>query len=128
MHKQIMIVDDDANVLKLFEIILQRQGYTVVTVNDPGRAMELLAACTPDLFIVDVMMPHIDGLELCQHLRRRTETAYTPIILVSGMYDERMIKRAVDAGANDYVPKLISPKALANKVKQTLNDASRQHS
>ncbi len=126
MHKLIMIVDDDPNVLKLFEIILQRQGYSVVAVDDPVEVSQLLSTSTPDLFILDVMMPKIDGIELCRNLRKRPDTARTPILVISGLYNENTINRATEAGANDYLPKMISPKALASKVKQTLSDFPRQ--
>src|SRR5450432_1796205 len=106
-NQQIMIVDDEHLSLSLLSITMTRPGLAVVTANSAARALEMLDTTTPDLFILDVMMPIMDGLELCRRIRARPETARTPILIVSARHDPEIVKKAQAAGANDFVSKLI---------------------
>ncbi len=103
--KQIMVVDDEPGILLLLEITLKRWGFTVVKVGDPHRALSLLDYCTPDLFILDVMMPGMDGMELCKKIRSRPETETTPVILFSAYNGQKMIDQGIAAGATACISK-----------------------
>ena len=122
-NKQIMIVDDEHLILGLLRITLTRPGLVVVTANSAPSALEMLDAITPDLFILDVMMPTMDGLELCRRIRARPETAKTPVLIVSARYDPDIVKKAHAAGADDYVSKLTPQIRLLTRVREML-DAS----
>jgi DNA-binding response OmpR family regulator len=101
----IMVVDDDTNVLRLVELMLNRVRCTVVTLNEPLEAVDLLTSVTPNLFIVDQMMPRMSGFELCRHIRLSTATAQTPIIMLSALYEPKSVSEGLQAGANVYLPK-----------------------
>jgi len=121
MNKQIMVVDDEVNILLLLDITLKRRGFTVLKANDSYSALMMLNSSTPDLFILDVMMPGMDGLELCRQIRARAETAHTPIIMLSARYDERSVERALAAGANAYLSKMSLHSELVLQVRSLLS-------
>src|SRR5262245_17376495 len=120
MTKQIMVVDDEVNILLLLDITLKRRGFTVLTANDSYSALTMLDASTPDLIILDVMMPGMDGLELCRQIRARPETAHTPVIMLSARYNERSVERALAAGANAYLSKMSIHSDLVLQVRNML--------
>jgi two-component system, sensor histidine kinase and response regulator len=117
IKKQIMIIDDEPLILALFEISLRRQGpYDIVTVDNPAKALVLLNSRTPDLFILDVMMPGTDGYELCRQIRARPQTARTPILMISAWHDSQVVAKALQAGANECLSKLMPHHLLVTKV------------
>jgi len=118
MSKRIMIVDDEMDMLLLIEISLRRRGYNVLKADSPYTALSLLESATPDLFVLDLMMPEMDGLELCRRIRARNETADTPVIMYSAKHDEKTIDLGKAVGANAYVVKGLSQE-LVNTI-QTL--------
>jgi two-component system cell cycle response regulator len=120
MSKQIMVVDDEVQILTLMEVTLQRRGYTVFKARNAAAALAMLDSLTPDLFILDVMMPGMDGIELCKAIRTRPATAHTPVLMVSALNDPITIKRGVEAGANDYLQKPASHFDLIAKVRELL--------
>jgi len=122
MNKQIMVVDDEVQILTLMEVTLQRRGYSVLKARNAAIALALLESVTPDLFVLDVMMPGMDGIELCKAIRSRPQTAQTPVLIVSAMNDPVTIKRGYDAGANDYLQKPAPQFDLITKVRQLCPD------
>lgn len=117
----IMVVDDDTNVLRLIELVLNRLRCTVVTLDDPLEAVDLLASVTPDLFIIDQMMPRMNGFELCNHIRACPVTAQTPIIMLSALHDPNSVSKGLQAGANLYLPKSALHSDLIERVRMLLN-------
>jgi CheY-like chemotaxis protein len=117
--KQIMVVDDEPSILMLIELSLKRAGFTVLKANDPFQALSLLDATTPDLFVLDLMMPGMDGLELCKRIRSRPQTADTPVIVFSAYSDPHNQDRTSAAGANAFVAKS-EQKELVNRVQALL--------
>ena len=87
MTEQSSVVDDDAAILILADVILRRQRFDVTKVQNAFKALSLLGSMPPDLFVIDMMMPGMSGLELCQHIRLLPETANTPVIMVSAQTD-----------------------------------------
>jgi DNA-binding response OmpR family regulator len=120
MTKRIMMVDDDPDVLNLYNLIFESNGYSVLKALDGFDALGQLDEVTPDLFILDVMMPHMDGIELCRELRARPETARTPVIILSAWNEKERVERAFEAGADDYVSKPFPPSSLLEKVRSML--------
>ena len=103
MTSLVMAVDDDSNVLKLLKLVLKQLPCTVLDVDDSNDAVKLLESVTPDLFIIDLMMPRMNGFELCQHIRSYYATSDVPIILLSAQYNREVVLEGLEAG-NDAVP------------------------
>jgi len=120
MTKQILVVDDDAQTRALVRLILQRSGLRTQEAFDGQSALRLLEFTTPDLFIIDIMMPGIDGLELCRRLRARKQTSETPIIVFTAAGSHRLDRSAREAGANEFLPKTSSPQELTLVVQRLL--------
>jgi CheY-like chemotaxis protein len=119
--KEIMVVDDETSILMLIEISLKRSGFEVITVDNPFRALDLLEESTPDLLILDMMMPGMDGLELCQKIRSRPQTAKTPVIVFSALNDSKNREISSAAGANAFITKS-EQRELVSKIKSLLGD------
>jgi DNA-binding response OmpR family regulator len=116
----ILIADDDPDILALVSFRLERAGYEVVQARKGEEAVQLALARRPDLAVIDVMMPRIDGYEATRQLRRQEETSRMPIILLTARVQEEDIARGFDAGADDYVRKPFSPQELGSRVQAAL--------
>src|SRR5882762_9746815 len=101
---RILIVDDDRKVAELLTELLEQEGYEVVSAHDGGRALEMLNSFEPDVVISDVVMPVVDGIELCRHIKKEPRTASIPVLLISGLRNapEDSIEGLI-AGADDYL-------------------------
>jgi DNA-binding response OmpR family regulator len=119
--KRILVVDDEIGALTLIGIMLDRGGFEVLKARDANQAVETLDKDTPDLIILDVMMPGIDGIELCKMIRGRKPTTETPILILSARGDAESVMRGMDAGATDYLPKPILHHDLVAKVRNMLD-------
>ena len=120
MTRQILIVDDEVGALTLMGIMLERGGFQVIKAQDAYAALEVLNSQTPDLIILDVMMPGMDGITLCTHIREHEATRNTPIIILSARDDPASIERGRRAGANDYLAKPILRHDLISKITEML--------
>ncbi len=120
MSERILIVDDDIDSLKLIGLMLQRQGYEVVAANAGAQALSKAASDHPDLIILDVMMPDMDGYEVCRRLRANQGTRAIPIIMFTAktLVDDKVA--GFEAGADDYLTKPTHPAELASRVKAIL--------
>ena len=112
-----MIVDDDIDTTNILEKILEFEGYEPTSVNDSTKAFQTAGLLHPDLFLLDLMMPEIDGFKLCMLLRGNPEFAHTPIIIVTALdnNDSRVV--AFGAGANDFIAKPYLPHELILKIR-----------
>ena len=119
--KRILVVDDEIGALTLIGIMLDRGGFEVLKARDANQAIGTLDKDTPDLIILDVMMPGIDGIELCKMIRERQSTTVTPILILSARGDAESVMRGMDAGATDYLPKPILHHDLVAKVRNMLD-------
>ncbi len=124
MSEKILIVDDDLDSLKLIGLMLQRHGYEVVAANSGGQAITKAANEHPSLVILDVMMPDMDGYEVCRRLRANVDTRSIPIIMFTAktMVDDKVA--GFEAGADDYLTKPTHPSELASRVKNVLSRSS----
>lgn len=120
MTKTIMIVDDSPEILSLYRALLKRKGYNVIEAEDGAHALEMLEESSPDLFIVDVMMPEMNGIELCRQIRAHPQHKHSPLLILSAYSDSGIIEQTFAAGANDYLLKPIDPKALEAKLHELL--------
>jgi pilus assembly protein CpaE len=121
MPERILVVDDDIDSLKLISLMLQRNGYEVFAANSGLQALTRAAADTPDLIILDVMMPDMDGYEVCRRLRADTRTRAIPIIMFTAktLIDDKVA--GFEAGADDYLTKPTHPAELATRVRAILS-------
>lgn len=120
MAEKILIVDDDIDSLKLIGLMLQRQGYEISAASAGGQAIAKALADSPDLIILDVMMPDMDGYEVCRRLRADANTSGIPIIMFTAktLVDDKVT--GFEAGADDYLTKPTHPAELASRVKAVL--------
>lgn len=123
MKKHILVVDDEIGALTLIGIMLERGGFSVLKAKDATSALAVLDQNTPDMIILDVMMPGMDGIELCKVIRERADTQDTPVLILSARGDAESVMRGMEAGANDYLPKPILHHDLVAKVRSILDEA-----
>jgi DNA-binding response OmpR family regulator len=116
----VLAADDDEDILELVVFRLERSGYTVVQARDGAEAFELARTSKPDLAVLDVMLPKIDGFELTRRLRENESTTRMPIILLTARTQEGDVQRGFDAGADDYIRKPFSPQELRARVQAIL--------
>jgi DNA-binding response OmpR family regulator len=116
----VLAADDDDDILELVAFRLERSGYTVLRARDGEEALRLAEEQTPDIAVLDVGMPKLDGLELTRLLREREATSKIPIILLTAWVQEADIERGFQAGATDYMRKPFSPTELAARVQAAL--------
>lgn len=117
---RVAVVDDDPRISRLVKGHLEKDGYTVVTAADGGAAIELVETLDPDLLLLDVMMPIMDG---CEVLRRIREFSALPVIMVTAKGEEADIVRGLETGADDYLTKPFSEKELLARVHAVLRRA-----
>ncbi len=125
MTARILVAEDDPKQRDLLRLYLEREGYSVVDVADGRAAVEAARQRQPDLIILDVMMPHVDGLDVCRILRFESDV---PIILVTARSAESDMLLGLDLGADDYVVKPFSPRELMARVRTVLRRTSRSTS
>src|SRR5437870_2377937 len=122
---RILVVEDDPDIADLIAHYLQQAGHTVDRLNAGGEAIRRVRSTTPDLIILDIMLPGIDGLRICQGLRSDADTARTPIIMVTARAEESDRVGGLELGADDYVTKPFSPKELTARVSALLRRVER---
>ncbi len=120
MKKNVLVVDDEIGALTLIGIMLERGGFNVLKAKDADAALAVLDQNKPDLIILDVMMPGMDGIELCGVIRHRADTQQIPVLILSARGDADSVMRGMEAGANDYLPKPILHHDLVSKVRLIL--------
>jgi CheY-like chemotaxis protein len=113
MPHTILVVDDEPALLRLMEFVLDRQGYRLVTATNGEEALEQARASRPDVIVLDIMMPKLDGYQVAEALRADAELSGIPIIMLSAKAQEEDIERGVEAGVDRYITKPFSPEELA---------------
>ena len=116
----ILVADDSAMNVKMLTTRLAAEGYATVTAADGVEALAAAAAHRPDLILLDVMMPKMDGLEVCRRLKADAAAPFTPIIMVTAMADMRDAVTGLDAGADEYLTKPVEHQALIARVRSML--------
>ena len=116
----VLVADDDPDILSLVALRLERSGYEVITAGDGEQALASALTRPPDLALLDVMMPKLDGYEVTERLRASEATRRMPVILLTARVQETDIARGVEAGADDYVKKPFSTLELRDRVQAAL--------
>jgi two-component system alkaline phosphatase synthesis response regulator PhoP len=114
--KKILVVDDEVDILELLKYNLKKEGYTVKTATNGIEAMKTAKDFLPDLVLLDIMMPHQDGVETCRQLREMPKLVNTFIIFLTARSEEYSEVAAFDIGADDYITKPIKPRALISRI------------
>jgi phosphate regulon transcriptional regulator PhoB len=118
--KKILIVDDEPDILELISYNLKKEGFHITKALDGEEALQKVRAGHLDLIILDLMLPGIQGMELCRILRNNPRTAHIPIIMLTARGEESDKVRGLETGADDYMTKPFSPKELIARVKAIL--------
>ena len=121
MKEKILIVDDEPNICHAIERVLQLDEYQTQTANSGKEAMAKIKSCRPDLILLDITMPEMNGLEVCRALREDEFSTTIPIIMVTAKYEEEIIAAALESGADDYIIKPFESKELQEQIRHTLS-------
>lgn len=117
----ILVADDDEDILTLVAVRLELAGYDVIKARSGDEALRMAVEHSPDLAVIDVMMPGLNGFEVTRELRRREETMETPVILLTALAQESDVARGLAAGADDYVKKPFDAADLRARVRRLLS-------
>jgi CheY-like chemotaxis protein len=117
----VLVADDNDDILGLVKAVLERSGYDVVAVSDGAQALASVEQRKPDLAVLDITMPEIDGLEVLRRLRNDTRTRGLPVVLLSAQAQEADVDRGFATGASAYLKKPFSPRELTERVADLLS-------
>ncbi|HET9587363.1 MAG TPA: response regulator transcription factor [Anaerolineales bacterium] len=120
--KKVLIVDDDADFVRLTSLLFKREGAQIIIAPDGLEGIGKFISTSPDLILLDLMLPGMNGLELCEKVQ---EVSDTPIIMITAFYDEKVMLRGLEAGADDFLSKLLNPQILLARAKAVLRRAER---
>jgi len=118
--KSIVVVEDEPDILEVLSYNLRREGFEVATSDDGEKGLKLIQGNRPDLVLLDLMLPGMDGLDICRSLKSDPTTGHIPIIMVTAKDEESDLVLGLGLGADDYVTKPFSPKELVARVKAVL--------
>ena len=121
MSAKILVVDDDRTLTELMSLILKKEGFAPIVAADGAQCIAMFVEHQPDLVVLDVTMPGLNGFDVCQRLRAMTAT--TPIIILTAQGNEEAVVRGLDLGADDYVVKPFQPRAFVARVRANLRRA-----
>jgi two-component system phosphate regulon response regulator PhoB len=119
-QKRIVLIEDEPDIQELLAYNLEREGYAVSMVGDGEQGLQLVREVRPDLVLLDIMLPGIDGIEVCRMLRQDDQSAHMPIIMLTAKSEESDVVLGLGIGADDYVSKPFSPKELLARIKAQL--------
>lgn len=120
----ILAIEDEDDILEVIEFNLDREGYDVLTSKNGQEGLEMVEEEDPDLVLLDLMLPDLDGIEICKQIRNNPETKGIPVIMVTAKDTESEVILGLGVGADDYVTKPFNPKELVARVKAVLRRAS----
>lgn len=126
--QKVLVVDDEEPILELLKYNLEKQGYEVKTASDGQMAVDVARKFHPDLVLLDIMMPKMDGVEACRQLRAMPDLANTFIVFLTARAEEYSEVAAFDVGADDYILKPIKPRALMSRISALFRRESKKKS
>ncbi len=124
----VLIVDDEPDLVELMAYTLSAEGFRVLTAADGAEGLAIAEAERPDLVVLDIMMPRMDGVELTERLRENAQLRLTPILMLTARSGEGDEIAGLEAGADDYLTKPVSPKRLASRIRALLRRGEREES
>jgi two-component system phosphate regulon response regulator PhoB len=123
--EHILVVEDEEDILEMIRFNLAKEGYKVTTCSTGEQAVSLAAGRHPDLVLLDLMLPGMDGFEVCRHLQRDPTTQSIPIVMLTAKGEEADVVAGLELGAEDYITKPFSPRVLAARLRHVLRRKSR---
>src|ERR1043165_8459044 len=120
MRKKILVVDDNKHLLGLLRLSLKGEGFSIATAANGIDAINKAILLSPDLILLDLLLPGLDGFAVCESLRKHPVTASTPIIIMTGMSGQFNRYAGFDSGGTDFITKPVTPKALLVRIKRLL--------
>ena len=117
---KILVVDDERDIIELVSYNLEKEGFKVISATDGEKALELVSSDKPEVIILDLMLPGIDGLDVCRELKKNDQTSSIPVIMLTAKGEESDIVIGLELGADDYITKPFSPRVLVARVKAVL--------
>ncbi|MCT4581360.1 MAG: response regulator transcription factor [Flavobacteriales bacterium] len=127
MAKKILLVDDETDILDLIKYNLEKEGFDVKIANNGKTAIDIASSFVPDLILLDVMMPEMDGVETCIELRKNSKLKQVIIAFLTARGEDYSQIAGFEAGADDYITKPIKPRVLVSKVKALLRRTEQEH-
>lgn len=126
--KKVLVIDDENDILLIIKSALHEEGYDVTTANNGYDGLALAEDASPDLIILDIMMPEMDGFEVLQQLKENEKTAQIPVVILTGLSSKDKIREALNKGIDYYIVKPFEYQDLVSKVKIAIDDAERSAS
>ena len=124
MAHKILIVDDDPAIAEMLGLVLETEGFETVAVNDGAQAVPTFLATQPDLVLLDLMLPGMNGIDICRAIRK---TSLVPIVMLTAKTDTVDVVLGLESGADDYIPKPFKPKELVARVRARLRRQEDDH-
>ena len=121
MTPTILLVDDEPNILLSLDFLMRKNGYKVLLARNGTEALQLLSEHLPNLVILDIMMPDVDGYEICTRIKNSTDYSSTKVIFLSAKSKESDISKGLEKGADAYITKPFSNRGLLDKVQELLS-------
>lgn len=125
MAATVLVIEDEEDIRELIRYNLEREGFRVIEAASGEEALPLVRSRAPDLILLDLMLPGIQGLEVCRRIRGREETAAIPLIMVTARGEEPDVVAGLELGADDFVPKPFSPRELVARIRSVLRRGAR---
>lgn len=124
MANKILVIEDDPDALRLIEYALEQEGYETVAAKDGLEGIRKAQDESPDLIILDIMLPGLDGYDVCHELRQKPETSIVPILMTSAKARQEDKNIGLRLGADDYLTKPVDPEVVIDKVKGLLSNSN----
>lgn len=118
MAKKVLVVDDDPYILMSLEFLMKKNGFDVLVARNGTEALELLKKQVPDVVLLDIMMPDVDGYQICRHIKKTKSLQQTKVVFLSAKTAEADIQKGLDLGASLYIKKPFSTRELVKQVKE----------
>jgi two-component system, OmpR family, alkaline phosphatase synthesis response regulator PhoP len=125
-HEKILIVEDEEEIRELVAYNLVKQGYRVISADTGEEGLRMIRSDNPDLIVLDLMLPGVDGLEVCRALKRDSETEGIPLVMLTAKGEEADIVTGLELGADDYLTKPFSPRVLVARIRAVLRRKSEE--
>jgi len=116
--KKILLVDDEPNILMSLDFLMRKEGYEVFVARDGAEAIKIIDVDLPDLIVLDIMMPNVDGYEVCQYIKNAEDKKHIKVIFLSAKSKKEDIEKGYEMGADFYMTKPFSTRELVKEVKR----------
>jgi two-component system, OmpR family, alkaline phosphatase synthesis response regulator PhoP len=125
LHNKILLIEDEKDIIELLTYNLSKEGAQVFNTSDGSKALETAKLVNPDIILLDLMLPGLDGLEICKLIKMEPQTKHIPIIMLTAKSEDSDIITGLELGAEDYITKPFSPKVLIARIRSVLRRVSK---